>query len=261
MTEYRAYEEDSAPLDPASPFFLDHVSRYWWAAEQSSGKDVLDCACGKGYGSYIVASKAKTALGIDLNERSLELARRTFERPNLGYRSQDIFALAELGRSFDIVIAFEVIEHIDPKDTDRFLSGIRKVLRPGGALLLSTPNHDVVTKSGSFVPDFHINNFTPSELRKALLRTFDEVTMLGQFRARRGLARIAFDLDFWNLRHVLRPKGRILSDTDSATTASLPSARTSNNAGLFESPYPGVSKYRFSPRHWRQAGLTVAVCR
>lgn len=260
MSEYRAYDEDSAELDPSSPFFLDHVSRYWWAAEQLAGLDVLDCACGKGYGTFILSSRARTACGADLNQRSLEIARRTFARSNLEYVSRDILDLASLGRTFDAVVAFEVIEHIPPAETDRFLAGIRKVLRPGGTLLLSTPNHDVVTKSGSAVPEFHINNFKPADLRASLKRHFNEVRMLGQYRRRQGLSGIVFDLDFLNLRHSL---GRRLvrSSGGVASLAEAPPRKVADPRAVFERPYPGVDQYRFSPRHWRQAGLTVATCR
>ena len=92
--EYKSYQSDSVALNPDSPFYLDHVTRYWWAAEKCSGKSVLDCACGKGYGTFILSQKAVKSLGIDLNEDSLKIARSTFgETAQLKYLKQDVFEL------------------------------------------------------------------------------------------------------------------------------------------------------------------------
>ena len=168
-TDYQSYEDDSLHLDTSSPFYFDHVSRYWWAKDLVQGKSVLDCACGKGYGSYILSHGAKKVTGIDLNDRSLEVARRTFgNKENVNYKSCNVLELDSLQEKFDVIIAFEIIEHIPPETTSTFLEEFKKVLNPGGIVILSTPNHDVVLKSRSLVPDFHINNFRASELKKSL---------------------------------------------------------------------------------------------
>ncbi len=253
-SDYRAYEGDSADLDPSSPFFLDHVSRYWWASDQLAGQSVVDCACGKGYGSFILASRATSVIGVDMNDASLEIAKETFSRPNLEYRKQDVLNLSTLGRQVDAVVAFEVIEHLPPSETDRFLDGIRAALVPEGRLLISTPNHDVVMKSGSSVPEFHINNLKSSELRRVLRRHFGRVQMLGQFKRRPLLEQLAFDIDFFNLRHRLKRRATKPS-SDVQTT------RAAASADLFQTRDPRCSEYRFSPWHWRQAGLTVAIAR
>ena len=255
QSDYRSYEGDSADLDPSSPFFLDHVSRYWWAADQLEGRSVIDCACGKGYGSFILASRARSVVGVDMNDHSLALARETFRRSNLEYKKQDVLDLSRLGSLVDAVIAFEVIEHLPAHETDRFLDGIRRTLKPGGQLLLSTPNHDVVTKSGSAVPEFHINNLKSTELRKILRRHFNHVQMLGQFKRRPALEQLAFDLDFFNLRHRFRRKVAIPpQETRAIENKPTP-------VELFQSRDPRCAQYRFSARHWRQAGLTVAIAR
>lgn len=261
MPSYQPFENDSLDLDPSSPFFLDHVARYWWAASRLKGKRILDCACGKGYGSYIVARQAREVVGVDLNPESLKTAQQVFQRAGLEFRSCDGLLLSRLGKEFDAVIAFEVIEHLAPEDTDRFLASVSSVLIPGGEFFISTPNHDVVRKSGSRVPEFHINNFHPEQLRRVLREHFPHVEMLGQFQARKGLSRYVFDVDRLNLRHVWGKRAlRWLSFENNApngTSSPQPSIRQE----WFDSPYPGVEKYRFSSWHWRQAGLTVAVCR
>lgn len=262
--DYRTFDGDSLELDPHAPFFLDHVARYWWARDHvANGGDVLDCACGKGYGAYILAGSAASVVAVDLNAKSLATAHSTFKKAHLSYVEWDALDLKRLGKTFDLITAFELIEHIPPESTDVFLSGIAGSLKPGGMFLVSTPNHDVVTKSGVSVPEFHINNFKPARLRSALQAHFDEVEMLGQFRRRRGVGALVFDLDFLNLRHVigrhfagLRRLGRasgLAAPSGSGVPASWPA--------LFDRPPQECRSYLFSARHWRQAGLTVAICR
>ena len=274
---YESYEDDSAVLDPSSPFYLDHVTRYWWASTFVQGGSVLDCACGHGYGTYILSKVADSALGVDLNVGSLAEAKEVFVAPNLSYIEFDIHELAKLERRFDVVTAFEVIEHIPPETTDSFLRALAMLLKPGGRLLLSTPNHDVVLKSGVSVPDFHINNFPSAALREVLRRHFGEVEMYGQYKRRSALAELVFDFDFFNLRHVVTRRlggaARALGNrreangpTDAAVTNVAASNKTRDVPDIkgvrkfYESPPAEMSEYVFSRRHWRQAGLTVARC-
>ena len=75
---YQSYADDSVSLDQASPFLDDHLARYIWNQNEVKGGDILDCACGKGYGSYLMSLSAKSVVGVDMNENSLEIARSRF---------------------------------------------------------------------------------------------------------------------------------------------------------------------------------------
>lgn len=263
---YQTYEFDSLDLNPDSPFFWDHLSRYWWVSNFLAGKTVLDCACGKGYGSYVLAQQAKFVYGIDLNENSLSLARENFgSRKNLSFSAFDVTKIDTFSQPLDAVVAFEVIEHIPPASTTDFLQGIRQKLGENGILYLSTPNHDVVEKSGVYVPDFHINNFRPHELHQTLSKHFQSVTMLGQFTPKPAWQQILFDFDYWNLRHRL-PKKSIATAQNFSSASPPPQKQTAKTTPGVQSwkhlleRYPAEAKaYRFSPKHWRQAGLTVAI--
>ena len=111
---YTAYDDDSVDIDVDSPFFLDHVSRYWWASSFATGKRVLDCATGKGYGAYILSRRAAAVLGVDLNSTSLRIARKKFSAANLVFQEWDVLRLPGLQGTFDLVTAFEIIEHVPP---------------------------------------------------------------------------------------------------------------------------------------------------
>jgi 2-polyprenyl-3-methyl-5-hydroxy-6-metoxy-1,4-benzoquinol methylase len=256
--QYQPYEFDSLDLDPNSPFFWDHLSRYWWAGEKSRGLSVLDCACGKGYGSYILSHQAKSIAGVDLNENSLKIAAKNFKKENLSFHSFDVTKIQDYPLPLDMVVAFEVIEHLPPNLTETFLGGIAKKLQPNGTLLLSTPNHDVVEKSGVYVPDFHINNLRPWDLKTILERHFHSVTMLGQFQKRSFIYEAVFTFDYFNLRHLWKKPPSKHPEKSSIQNTKV----SQNEIHPFLEKYPEQAKtYRFSPWHWRQAGLTVAICK
>ncbi len=258
------FDSQSVEFGSRSRLFLDHVSRYWWAHGLAGDMDVLDCACGKGYGSFILASSARSVLGIDLSQRSLDMARLSFNRDNIEYRLHDVLEVDGLGRRFDLITAFEIIEHIPSAKTERFLSGLSRSLKPRGKLLLSTPNDNVVRHSGVPIPEYHINNFSPSRLRSTLEGHFSNVKILGQYQQRSMLYYLVFSLDFLNLRHILLGNlGRFLAHrsavameraAEEAWHGSYPPVE------YFSSPPKEFPSYRFSPWHWRQAGITLAIC-
>lgn len=262
--QYKSYRNDSLHLNDKSPFYWDHVVRYWWASELGAKLSVLDCATGKGYGAFVMSQQANKVVGIDLNEQSLSIAQKSFgEQTNLTFKKINVFNLEELGEKFDVVTAFEVIEHIDPNKTDDFLKSISRVLKPGGRLLISTPNHDVVTKSGVHIPDFHINNFKSVELKKILKKHFSEVVMLGQFRKRKGLSSLIFNCDVFNQRHILskfmRKKNQIVSQ-ESEDEHDVIKDQILSAEDFKLKPTEQIQSYSFSEKHYRQAGLTVAIC-
>lgn len=253
---YQQWEEDSVFPSLDDPFFPDHLARYYFA-QNFIGPEarVLDVACGKGYGSAVLAKKAKTVLGIDLNQDSLVFARQYFGRPNIEFRSVDVHDSDQLGGTFDLVVAFEIIEHIDPPTTDRFLAALKRALRPGGIALISTPNHEIVKKSGVFVPPFHINNLSSRELKSCLRKHFSSVEILGQYRSRGTLHDICLHLDYWSLRHLLRarhhatPQGKVEPHRDH------------HKLWDGETTPHFLPQYRFSKLVAKQAGLSFAICR
>ena len=120
--EYKDYQADSVQPTTDSLFFLDHISRYYYAQKLvGPGCDVLDVACGKGYGSAILSQSAKTVTGIDLNEKSLEIAANNYQAENTTFKKHDALQCSELNQQYDLITAFEVIEHIHPR-ANRFIS-------------------------------------------------------------------------------------------------------------------------------------------
>ena len=224
----------------------------------AQGLRVLDVGCGKGYGTAILSKTASEVLGLDLNPQSLAEARKHFETPKTQFESQDVTRPAPSLGKFDLITAFEVIEHLPPSLTDDFLLGLGRLLTPQGRLLLSTPNHDIVTLSGVHIPAFHINNFEASRLRRVLSNHFEDVELLGQFKLRPLLEQALFNIDFLNLRHRLKRRDHRPSPKQTPTRKNNPKPTIS---AFLTHPPTFVARYRFSPWRWRQAGLTVAACK
>lgn len=154
-------------------WFQRHVVAYRFAAERVAGVDVLDAGCGEGYGASILAGRAKSVLGIDLERDVIDHAAERY--PNVRFEAGDLSTLAFPKGSFDAIVSFQVIEHL--QSPRGFASECARVLRPGGLLVLSTPNRLTFSPEGVRNP-FHTVEFAPDELRGVLEERF-HVQMLG----------------------------------------------------------------------------------
>ena len=154
-------------------WFQRHVFAYRFAAGHVGGREVLDAGCGEGYGSAILAGAAKSVLGIDLDRDVIEHAAENY--PAVHFDAGDLAAFPFPDGSFDAVVSLQVVEHLQsPRD---FAAECARVLRPGGTLLISTPNRLTFSPEGIRNP-FHTVEFAPAELRGLLEARF-EVGMLG----------------------------------------------------------------------------------
>src|SRR5215213_7304835 len=119
----------------------EHLARYGWAATLVSGRRVLDAGCGLGYGARMLArSGAKSVVGVDIAEAVVHAAGET-AGPDVDLQVGDVRALPFPDASFDAVVCFEVIEHVEERSET--LAELRRVLAPGGIVLVSSPNRDV----------------------------------------------------------------------------------------------------------------------
>lgn len=116
-----------------------HLARYLAAKPFVTGKHVLDVACGEGYGSYLMKTwGARNVCGVDVDERTILKARQIFAEDGLSYTNADAEALPFPDYCFDTVVSFETIEHLTAPE--KFLAELKRVLKPGGTVLLSCPN-------------------------------------------------------------------------------------------------------------------------
>jgi SAM-dependent methyltransferase len=155
----------------------EHLARYAFAARLSRRKQVLDAACGAGYGSAEMARTAASVLGIDCSAEAIESARVEYSFPNLRFEQADCLALPAGDASIDLVVAFEAIEHLE--DWRGFLVEARRVLAPSGQFIVSTPNklYYAESRRAAGPNPFHVHEFEFEEFRAALAEVFPHVSL------------------------------------------------------------------------------------
>lgn len=155
----------------------EHMARYTFASRLARGKRVLDAGCGAGYGSAELAGAAESVVGVDRAPEAIEFARAHYALHNLSFQEASCEALPHAGGSFDLVVAFEVIEHLE--NWRGFLLEARRVLAPNGQLVVSTPNKLYYTESRGphGANPFHVHEFTFEEFRAALADVFPHVSL------------------------------------------------------------------------------------
>jgi ubiquinone/menaquinone biosynthesis C-methylase UbiE len=163
----------------AGEIWHEHWHRYHFAAPLVAGLDVLDVACGEGYGSALLASRAKSVIGADIAQGTVDHATSRYAAiPNLEFRQADCAAMPFAEGSFDAVVSFETIEHILTQGP--FLDEIRRVLRPDGFLILSCPNKTEYSDRRGVTNEFHVRELYRAELAALLAPRFAHVLWHGQ---------------------------------------------------------------------------------
>jgi len=180
------------PLTAALPFtgerftpetrgaiWYEHWHRYCAVLPLAQGKRVLDCACGEGYGSWLLAGSASAVTGVDIDEAAIAHARARYtERANLAFVEGSCTHLSVADASVDLVVSFETIEHI--ADQDAMLAEFARVLDRRGALVISSPNKAVYAHDEDASNDFHVRELDREELGGALARHFPQQLWYGQ---------------------------------------------------------------------------------
>jgi 2-polyprenyl-3-methyl-5-hydroxy-6-metoxy-1,4-benzoquinol methylase len=152
----------------------EHIARYAWVASLVAGKRVLDAGCGTGYGSNILArAGADEVMAVDIDERTIVGARETVE-DGVTFAVEDVRRLACADVSFDVVVCFELLEHVETPAA--VLDELRRVLTPGGVLAVSSPNRGVYPPGNPH----HLHEFSRAELAEALAARFEHVRVVRQ---------------------------------------------------------------------------------
>lgn len=164
-------------------WFRRHEVVYRRLLEHCRDRDVLEAGSGEGYGADLIADVATSVIGLDYDESAVAHVRARY--PRVDMRQGNLANLPLPDGSVDVVVNFQVIEHL--WDQGQFVSECARVLRPGGVLLMSTPNR-ITFSPGRDTPvnPFHTRELNAVEMTE-LLETagFLVDAMLGVFHGGR----------------------------------------------------------------------------
>lgn len=180
MIEFTGERVIPGQVDP--DLWNEHIARYAFAGRYTTDRRVLDMGSGTGYGAAELAQHASNVIGIDIAPEAVDYASAHYPLPNLEFTTGSCTQLPFDASSFDVITAFEVIEHL--VDWRSLLTEAKRVLASGGQLLVSTPNKKYYGESRKHSgPNlFHEHEFEYREFEEELRKIFPQVTLLLQNR-------------------------------------------------------------------------------
>jgi 2-polyprenyl-3-methyl-5-hydroxy-6-metoxy-1,4-benzoquinol methylase len=175
--------ERTLPDVPAENYwFRRHLVVYRWIARRCAGLDVVDLACGEGYGTAALAERAAGVVGVDANPEAHEHARLRYARPGVRFVRELVEAFDE---PCDAVVFLQTIEHV--RNPREILDHVRGLLRPGGVAYVSTPNVLTLAPPGAERSGnpWHVHEYRAQEFRSLCAGVFAGVELLGLYHARK----------------------------------------------------------------------------
>jgi len=163
-------------------WYRRHLAVYEWIAERCRGLEVVDMACGEGYGSHVLARRAARVTGVDANPEAHQHARLRYSRPGVRFVRDVIEGYDE---PCDALVFLQTIEHV--QNPGEVLAHLRDMLRPGGSAYVSTPNVLTLAPEGAVRSGnpWHVHEYRAEEFRELCATHFDSVQLLGLFHARK----------------------------------------------------------------------------
>lgn len=157
----------------------EHLHRYALASHVVDRRDVLDVASGEGYGAALLAERAASVIGVDIDPATIAHAREQYAGVgNLSFAVGSCDAIPLPGGAVDVVTSFETIEHHDKHR--EMMSEIKRVLRRDGTLVISSPNRSIYSDRHGYRNPFHVRELYYDELVALLKDFFRFVVVYGQ---------------------------------------------------------------------------------
>ena len=146
----------------------------------------MDSGCGLGWGSYLISDYPQEIISIDINQKVVNFARKTWKDSKLNFETHSVLDLITLNKKFDVILGFELIEHLTFSDGRRYLDQVFNTLNRKGVLILSSsfPASKEEAKILEKQNKYHLKIFTKSEL-KLIVREigFRKIKFIGNFMA------------------------------------------------------------------------------
>ena len=177
--------------------WYEHFHRYALAARWCTDARTLDAACGEGYGSALLARTSASVVGVDISDEAIEHARERYgDLANVSFHHADCTSLPFEDNEFDRVVSFETLEHLAAHD--ELLSEFRRVLKPEGCLILSSPDRATYSDAQNTVNEYHVKELYRDELEALIQRYFPAMHLLGQ--------KLAFHSAIWSMNGIEQVK-------------------------------------------------------
>lgn len=157
---------------------LEHLHRYHMALELAGDRDVLDIASGEGYGSNMLMARARSVVGVDIDPNATSHAQQKYGREALSFLCGSATEIPLDDSCVDLAVSFETIEHLEDHET--MLAELARVLRPGGVLLISSPNKAIYSDRTNYKNEFHLKELYTDELIRLIKSKFTYVSAFGQ---------------------------------------------------------------------------------
>src|ERR1700730_11207224 len=157
---------------------LEHVHRYLVAREYGKDKDVLDIACGEGFGSAILANAARSVIGVDIAADAVKHASIRYRLDNVQFQQGSCAAIPLDNDSIDLVVSFETIEHHDAHKA--MMAEIKRVLRPEGVLIISSPDKKEYSVLPNYRNPFHVRELFKEEFEDLIRAYFKNLALISK---------------------------------------------------------------------------------
>lgn len=157
---------------------IEHLHRYALALNFVRDKKIIDIASGEGYGSNILADSAAFVTGIDISEVAIKHSKNKYKKHNLSYVHGSATSIPMNDHSIDIVISFETIEHLS--EHDQMITEIKRVLKPHGVLIISSPDKKYYSDIPGYCNPFHVKELYAKEFNELIEKYFTNVEILNQ---------------------------------------------------------------------------------
>lgn len=158
--------ERVVPNNTSDRIWSDHLERYLFSIQYINQKNVLDIACGTGYGCEILAKNgAKSVIGVDIDTESINYARENFQHEVISFKQGNISTFSS-AKCFDVITCFETIEHISNYQVA--MRNLHTLLRNKGRLIISSPNRPITSPEAKKISskphnEYHTQEFNKSE--------------------------------------------------------------------------------------------------
>ena len=161
--------------------YKQHISRYNFASTFVEENIIgLDMACGAGYGTDVLSRKgAAKFYGVDISDKAIEYAKTNYQDERLEFIKADAVRPGLEPNSFDLVVSFETIEHLEKESGEGFIKNIKNLMKDTATLIISCPNRDTYTENYT-KNKFHKYEYSFSEISRLLEKHFLHIDLYCQ---------------------------------------------------------------------------------